>query len=388
MSATIDIVKEVSTVAPTAVTLDELLQDIRTRRREFEAQGRIPQDIVDRFKAVGVYRALVAKRFGGDEKSPAEFCRLVEQIAQADGSAGWVASFGIGAVYLAALPVETLSKLYANGPDVVFAGGIFPPQPATLVEGGLKVNGRWSWASGSACAEVVGAGILPQNGDKVGLPRMAVMPREKVRIEANWDVMGLKATGSNDLVIKDVVVPEEWTFVRGGASSLDTPLYRYPSLSLATQVLTVVGLGVARAAIDEVLDMANGRVSVTGAPNMGDRVYVQLEIAKIEAELRAARSWFYEAINDAWQELQGGSKPTDHHISMLRLSSTHASRVAADVTRRAQMVTGMSGVYETSPLAQQVRDAQMITQHAFMGEITYQNAGAMLFGLKPLPGYL
>ena len=73
---------------------------------------------------------------------------------------------------------------------------------------------------------------------------------------------------------------------------------------------------------------------------------------------------------------------------MLRLSSTHASRVAADVTRRAQMVTGMSGVYETSPLAQQVRDAQMITQHAFMGEITYQNAGAMLFGLKPLPGYL
>ncbi len=388
MSATMDIVKEESTVAPSAVVMDELLQDIRARRREFEAQGRIPQDVVNRFKTVGVYRALVAKRFGGDEKSPGEFCRLVEQIAQADGSAGWVASFGIGAVYLAALPVETLSKLYANGPDVVFAGGIFPPQPAAMVEGGLKVNGRWSWASGSACAEVVGAGILPKNGDKVGLPRMAVMPREKVRIEVNWDVMGLKATGSNDLVIEDVVVPEEWTFVRGGAASLDTPLYRYPSLSLATQVLTVVGLGVARAAIDEVLDMASGRVSVTGAPNLGDRIYVQLEIAKIEAELRAARSWFYEAIDDVWQVLVSGGKPSDHQISMLRLSSTHASRVSADVTRRAQMVTGMSGVYETSPLAQQVRDTQMITQHAFMGEITYQNAGAMLFGLKPLPGYL
>ena len=388
MSATMDIVKEESTVAPSAVVMDELLQDIRARRREFEAQGRIPQDVVDRFKTVGVYRALVAKRFGGDEKSPAEFCRLVEQIAQADGSAGWVASFGIGAVYLAALPVETLAKLYANGPDVVFAGGIFPPQPAALVEGGLKVSGRWSFASGSACAEVVGAGILPRNGDKVGLPRMAVMPRAKVRIEGNWDVMGLKATGSNDLVIEDVVVPEEWTFVRGGAASLDTPLYRYPSLSLATQVLTVVGLGVARAAIDEVINMASGRVSVTGAPNLGDRVYVQLEIAKIEAELRAARSWFYEAIDDAWQVLLGGGKPTEQQISMLRLSSTHASRVAADVTRRAQMLTGMSGVYETSPLAQQVRDTQMITQHAFMGEITYQNAGAMLFGLKPLPGYL
>jgi alkylation response protein AidB-like acyl-CoA dehydrogenase len=366
----------------------ELLRDIRARRREFEAQKFISHDVIARFKEVGVYRALVAKRFGGDEKSPAEFCRLVETISQADGSAGWVASFGIGGVYLAALPVETLARLYADGPDVVFAGGIFPPQPAQQVDGGLKVKGRWSFASGCMGAEVIGVGILPKNGDTVGLPRMAVMPRTKARIEPNWDVMGLQATGSNDLVVDDVVVPEEWTFVRGGASSLDTPLYRYPTLAFATQVLTVVGLGVARAAIDEVLGMAAGRVSVTGAPNLGDRIYVQLEIARIEAELRAARAWFYEAIDEVWQVLLAGGTPADQQVSMLRLSSTHASRVAADVARRAQMLTGMTGVYESSPLAAQVRDTQMITQHAFMGDITYQNAGAMLFGLKPLPGYL
>jgi alkylation response protein AidB-like acyl-CoA dehydrogenase len=368
--------------------MDELLRDIRARRKEFEAQKFISQDIIARFKAVGVYRALVAKRFGGEEKSPAEFCRLVETISQADGSAGWVASFGIGGVYLAALPVETLARLYADGPDVVFAGGIFPPQPAQQVDGGLKVKGRWSFASGCMGAEVIGVGILPKSGDSVGLPRMAVMPRAKARIEPNWDVMGLQATGSNDLVVDDVVVPEEWTFVRGGASSLDNPLYRYPTLAFATQVLTVVGLGVARAAIDEVLGMAAGRVSVTGAPNLGDRIYVQLEIAKIEAELRAARAWFYEAIDEVWQVLTAGGTPAEQQVSMLRLSSTHASRVAADVARRAQMLTGMTGVYESSPLAAQVRDAQMITQHAFMGDITYQNAGAMLFGLKPLPGYL
>ncbi len=388
MSAIISAAEQVD-ASGSSCAMDELLRDIRGRRRHFEAQGYIPQDVVDRFKAIGVYRALVAKRFGGDEKSPAEFCRLIETIAQADGSAGWVASFGVGAIYLAALPVATLDKLYANGPDVVFAGGIFPPQPAPKTEGGLKVSGRWSFASGSACADVVGAGILPKTGDTVGLPRMAVMPREQVRIEPNWDVMGLKATGSNDLVVEDVVVPEEWTFVRGGAPSLDSPLYRYPSLSFATQVLTVVNLGIARAAIDEVINMATGgRVSITGAPGLGDRVYVQLELAKIEAELRAARAFFYEAIDDAWQVLLSGGKPTDHQISMLRLSSTHASRAGAEVARRAQMLTGMTGVYETSRLAQQVRDAQMVTQHAFMGDVTYQNAGAMLVGLKPLPGYL
>jgi indole-3-acetate monooxygenase len=388
MSATIDTANQ-SEVVQSASAMRELLRDIRTQRRAFEDQGYIPQDIVDRFKAIGVYRALVARRFGGDEKSPAEFCRLIETISQADGSAGWVASFGVGAIYLAALPVATLINLYANGPDLVFAGGIYPPQPAPHVEGGIKVNGRWSFASGSACADVVGVGILPKSGDTVGLPRMAVMQREKARVEFNWDVMGLKATGSNDLIVEDVVVPEEWTFVRGGAPSIDSPLYRYPSLSFATQVLTVVNLGIARAAIDEVINMAAaGRVSVTGAPGLGDRVYVQLEIAKIEAELRAARAFFYEAIDEVWEMLVRGDAPTAQQISMLRLSSTHASRAGADVTRRAQMITGMTGVTEKSPLAQQVRDAQMITQHAFMGDITYQNAGAMLFGLKPLPGYL
>lgn len=374
--------------ANAAAGLDDLLQDIRKRRKEFEAQRFISPDIIQGFKKAGVYRALVARRFGGDEKSPAEFCRLIERISQADGSAGWVASFGIGGIYLAALPLATLEKLYANGPDVVFAGGIFPPQPAERVDGGFKVNGRWNWGSGSMGAEVVGAGILPKNADGSGLPRMAVMPREKVQIAPNWDVMGLLGTGSHDIVVKDVVVPEEWTFVRGGPASLDTPLYRYPTLSFAAQVLTVVGLGIARAAIDEVLGMAAGRASVTGAPNLGERVYVQLEIAKIEAELRAARAWFFEAIDEVWQVLVAGGKPSDHQVSMLRLSTTHASRVGADVARRAQMLSGGTGVYESSPLAAQVRDAQMITQHAFMGDITYQNAGAMLFGHKPLPGYL
>lgn len=368
--------------------LGELLREIRQRRQEFEAQQFVSQDIIGRFKKLGVYRALVARRFGGDERSPADFCRLVEAISAADGSAGWVSSFGVGAVYLAALPVETLAKLYAETPDRVFAGGIFPPQPAALVDGGFKVRGRWSWSSGCMGADVVGVGILPKDGDAPGLPRMAVMSRERARIERNWDVVGLLGTGSHDLVVEDVVVPESWTFVRGGKPSLDTPLYRYPTLALAAQVLSVVGLGIARAAIDEVLAMAAGRTSVTGAPNLGERVYVQLEIAKIEAELRAARSWFYEAIDEVWAVLQAGGTPNDHQVSMLRLSATHATRVGADVARRAQMVTGMTGVYENSPLAAQVRDAQMVTQHAFMGDITYQNAGAMRFGLKPLPGYL
>ncbi|MGP0173446.1 acyl-CoA dehydrogenase family protein [Pseudomonas sp. NCHU5208] len=367
-----------------------LLADIRerARREEFDQQRYISHDVIERFKELGVYRALVPTRFGGEQRSPMEFCEMVEDISAADGSAGWVASFGMNPVYLAALPLETLKQIYATGPDVVFAGGIFPPQPAEFVDGGLKVNGRWKFSSGCMGASLIGVGISPKNGETLGLPRLAVMPREKVKIEETWDVVGLIGTGSHDVVIEGVVVPEEWTFVRGGPANLDEPLFRYPSLSFATQVLSVVGLGVARAALDYLADMASGRFSVTGAPALADRPLAQMQMAKAEAELRAARAWFYEAMENAWASVLAGDAVSVEQTNLLRLSSTHATRVAAEVARTAQMLSGMTGVYRQSPLARFVNDAQVVTQHAFMGDMTYQNAGAIFFGGKPTPGYL
>jgi alkylation response protein AidB-like acyl-CoA dehydrogenase len=378
--------------APVAdgVSFDALLADIRTRARagEFDRQRFISHDIIDAFKAHGIYRALVPKRFGGEECSPAEFCQLIERISHADGSAGWVASFGMSPVYLAALPLETIAKVYANGPDVVFAGGIFPPQAADLVPGGFKVKGRWKYSSGSMGAELVGVGIAPRNGDKFDLPRLAVMPATCARIDPTWDTVGLAGTGSHDLVVDDVVVAEEWTFVRGGPANLSEPFFRYPSLSFATQVLSVVGLGIARAALDELRGMASGRISVTGAPALADRPLAQVEIAKAEAALLSARAFFYESIDAAWQHVLAGDAVPAQATNLLRLSSTHASRVSADVARTAQMLSGMSGVYNDSPLARCVNDANVVTQHAFMGDVTYQNAGAIFFGKQPLPGYL
>ncbi|MFP6847750.1 MAG: acyl-CoA dehydrogenase family protein [Pseudomonas sp.] len=379
---------------PAAITDNQafaaLLVDIKKRARtgEFDRLGYIAEDVINAFKALGVYRALVPRRFGGDERSPGEFCAMVEEISRADGSAGWVASFGMSPVYLASLPLETIKKVYANGPDVVFAGGIFPPQPAEAVPGGFKVNGRWKYSSGCMGASLVGVGIAPKTGDKLDLPRLAVMPQSKARIEQTWDTVGLLGTGSHDLVVEDVVVPEEWTFVRGGAANLDEPFFRYPSLSFATQVLSVVGLGVARAALDELRDMAAGRISVTGAPALADRPLAQVEIAKAEAALRAARAFFFDSIEDAWQVVLAGDPLPAETTNLLRLSSTHATRVAAEVARTVQMLSGMTGVYNSSPLARCVNDAQVVTQHAFMGDITYQNAGAIFFGKQPLPGYL
>lgn len=369
-----------------AAQFDSLLADIRARRKEFEQQKHISQDIIERFKSIGVYRALVPKRYGGDEKSPIDFLLMVEEIAAADGSAGWVASFGMNPAYLAALPPQTVEKVWANGPDVVFAGGIFPPQPAEKVDGGFRVNGRWQFGSGCMGASVCGVGIMPDDGQS--LPRMAVIPREKLTIEPAWDVIGLIGTGSHDLVVENVVVPEEWTFTRGGAPTVDAPFFRYPSLAFAAQVLSVVTLGLAREALDVIQSTASARTSVTGAPNIGDRPYVQIEVAKAEAKVRSSRAFFYEASEDAWAAILAGGRPTPHQTSMIRLAATNLTHECAEAVRIAYQLSGMTSTYNDHPLSQLFRDAAMCTQHAFMGAITYQNAGAMFFGKQPLPGYL
>jgi len=378
--------RETETAAVADDSLPGLLADIRARRSEFIATQRIPADITERFKRIGVYRAMVAKKFGGEERTPVEFCRLIETISQADGAAGWVASFGSAACYLAALPEPTLRKIYANGPDVIFAGGLFPLQPAKRTPDGFLVNGVWKFGSGAHGASLIGAGITVEGDSTGGLPRVVVMPADKVTIRPNWDVIGLQGSGSHDIVIKDVVVAEEWTLIRGGAATVDAPIYRYPSLAFAAQVLAVVGLGVARTALDDVIEMAGGRASITGAPLMAERGYVQLEVARAEALLRSARAFFYEATDALWSEvLAGAIRPAT--VSLMRLAASNAAQSGAEVARLACSLAGTASIYSGNSLARAMCDSLVVSQHAFLGEGTLQSAGRILLGLQAQPGF-
>lgn len=371
--------------------VDILCQEIRERAvtGEFDDQAYISQDIIEKLKKIGVYRALVPKRFGGMEVSPSEFCQLIEKLSMADGSVGWVASFGMSPAYLGSLPEETLNILYKNSPDIVFAGGIFPPQPAEITDEGVVVKGRWKFSSGCMGADIVGVGISPRKDNEAqGLPRMAVMPAKKVKVDMTWDTVGLKGTGSHDLVVDNVLVTKAWTFVRGEPSKLPEPFFKYPSLSLATQVLTVVGIGVAAAALEEFKLLAPGKSSITGGAEIANRPVTQYEFAQSEAEFKAARTWFYQAMDIVWQEILAGNQPTEQQISDMRLSCTHAARVAARVARKMQMLAGMTAIYSNNIFSRFVNDTNVVTQHAFMGDATLLNAGSISFGLKPTPGYL
>ncbi|MCP1246649.1 flavin-dependent monooxygenase [Acetobacter cerevisiae] len=365
--------------------LEEALAIIRKNALEYRVMRRIPQDIVDRFRKLGVYRALVLKQFGGLEVSPAEFLELIEAIAEADASCGWVASFGVSATYLAALPLDTLRKLYGDGPDVVFAGAIFPPQKVQQGDGGFVVSGRWPYASGCTGASVIGVGIAV-DGEGGGLPRTAVMPASAVTIDETWNTLGLSATGSHDVVVENVFVSEDWTFTRGGKPTIENPLYEYPSLGFAAQVLSVVGLGCARRALNEVRVMGERR-SITGAPALGDRPYVQMLVGEAEAELNAARAFFYDVTRKVWALLCAGETPTEADANAVRLAATHAAQASFSVAQKCFSIGGIAAVQVDHILGRCLQDCAVVAQHAFMAPGNYEAAGKVGLGRGGRPGY-
>jgi indole-3-acetate monooxygenase len=376
-----------SATAPERLTIEAVCEHIAARRDEFARLSHVPKDVVALFKAAGIFRAGTPRKFGGDACPPSSFLRMIERIAEADGSAAWVASFGSANIYLAALPAATQAKLYATGPDQAFAGGLFPVQPAAVEPGGYRVNGRWKFASGCKGADWLGVGIggVVSQGNK---PRTAVLRPADVEIVENWDVVGMEGTGSHDLVVRDAFVPEEWTFVRGGQPTVDEPLYRYPTIAYAGQVLAVVNLGIARAALTIVDHMSGGRKTNTGAPQLSDRAYFRIQLSKAEAKLRSVHAFFYETTDAVWEKILKGDDVTAADVSMLRLAATEAAYVGADVVQTAYRIAGIAAIYKANRLQQLMRDAMVVTQHAFLGEGVYDGAGSVLVGGTPFPGYI
>ncbi len=369
-----------------AATLPEVLEDIRTRRAEFEKLAHVPRDMVAKLQQIGCYRAFVPERFGGDALPPAQFLRLIEAISTADASTGWVASFGVSSTYLAALPPETFAAIYGTDPNTVFAGAMFPPQKAVREGDKLRVSGRWPYGSGSMGASLIGVGIKIE-GESTPLPRSAILPADQVTIDQTWDTIGLRATGSHDIVVEDKLVDIDWTFIRGGKPNLDDPIFRFPAMALAAAVLSVVALGAAREALDWLRTDAAQRASITGAPNPGARPYIQSDYAKADAKLGGARAHFYDMFEKGWDEMLTEGEVSPETRVALRLASTQAAHEGAEAARMAFTMGGSGAMLAGHTLGRCMVDAACVAQHAFMNTGTWTAAGAAMFGEQTPPGY-
>ncbi len=137
----------------------------------------------------------------------------------------------------------------------------------------------------------------------------------------------------------------------------------------------------------EIKRTAIAKNSITGSPSIADRPGFQISLAQMEAQLNAARAWFYEMTEAIWNRCLAGDEVPQEQVAMLRIACTHIAKVGADVARRAFELSGTTGIFNQHPLSRLMLDAIVVGQHAFMNDSTWQSGGGMLVGKSPPPGY-
>ena len=359
-----------------------ILPRIRAAADEIEAGRRIPLPLVHALADAGVFRACVPRALGGLETHPSVFVTVLETIAAADGSAGWCAMIGAtSGVVSAYLPDAVAREIYGTDPRTV-TGGVFAPRGTAVPEGdGYRVSGRWPFASGSEhCAWLMGGCVV--RGGGAPQARMMLFPATDARILDTWNVAGLRGTGSHDMTVEDVFVPAD----RSVSIVTDRPrvagaLYAFPVFGLLAIGIAAVALGIARAAIDELVRLAREKAPYGSKRTLAERGVVQADVAQAEALVRAGRAFLYEAIERAWTaaELEGTIATADRVA--LRLAATHATIGAAKATDLVYNAGGGTSIYAASPLQRCFRDVHVATQHAMVGGSTLELAGRILLGL-------
>jgi alkylation response protein AidB-like acyl-CoA dehydrogenase len=314
----------------------------------------------------------------------------IEALAAADGSTGWCAMVGLGNNVVAGYMPEEGAREVFGDPTLPVAGIAAPSGAAVRVDGGVRVSGRWAFASGIDNCRWAWAGCLVMED---GAPRLtergpemihACMPVADVAVHDTWHVSGLCGTGSQDFSATDVFVPERRVFLLLDPSEhRSEPLYRMPPLGLFVYQLASVGLGIARAALDEVEELAQSKPPTLYQEPMAMRAAAQVEVARAEAALGAARSFLRGSVDDIWQAVRGGGAPTDRQVALARAACTQAVETAAAVTRTASALGGGSAIYTASRLQRHMRDAEAITHHFTVAPFTWEQAGRVLLGRDP-----
>jgi hypothetical protein len=330
---------------------------------------------------------------GGSEPGFSELIETWIEMARQDGSLGWIgiANFPSACFAAAYLPDEGFREVFTdNDNHVTMAGQFFPNGVGEKVEGGYQVTGAWQFGSGTGHSEYICAGFLPmENGEMVmaddgvmPLMTVAVVPAAEVELKDGWHVQGLKGTGSYDYALTDVFVPDSRTYSlfsrspnRGGTS------YKFGVMPLTAGGHAAWALGVARSAIDDVVALAKEKTRMGEENSIAHKLTFQRDLAHHEGMWRAAHRLVLDTFNDVERRIDAGEELTPEMRADMRIASTYATEAGREIVQFAHLAAGTSAIREGSRLERAFRDMYTGTQHAFISEKTYTEAGKLMLGL-------
>lgn len=332
----------------------------------------------------------VPKSYGGLDIDVPASMEIIETLATADGSAGWVVMIGSETpMLLALLERAHFDRLYANGPDLIIAGAFAPRGEAEVMDRAYRVKGRWAFASGCQHSQwlfgncVVTKNGRPRPGASPGAPEVRAMmfPPGKAQILDTWSVNGLRGTGSHDIAVENLVVPDDDSFdIFLGRSSIPGPTMAEPLLYAALHI-GAVAIGIAQRAVSEIVALANtNKRRLYASSSLADSPLFQYRVGNADTSLRAARELLRNQAQAVWIRALAGQPVSPPDRSLVMGAVTWAAHTSAALVDSCYKAGGGTSPYDGSPLQRCMRDIQTLTQHAAVAESWLSSAGASLLG--------
>ncbi len=370
----------------------EWIPALRERSVEIDRLRQLPQDLAEAFAADGFYRTLVPPALGGMGLSPTAVAQISETLAMGNASAAWCTFIGATSqIMFAALKPCQLAEMLEN-PDVITAGVFASSGHATGAPGpdgsdGYDVSGSWAWASGSHNAAWISGGvqIYSDGSDDASRPTegRAFFRPDEIVIHDDWHTSGLRGSGSSTFEADDIWLPApRIAFERDILKSpyAAEPLYRLPLFGLLALPIGAIALGMARACIDEVIEVGKAKVPQGSRRTLGQRPALHSAVAVADTEVRAARMLLYTTIDAAWDRAQHGL--ADLAIRRdLRTATVHAMQTSLRVIQSMNSAVGGTAIFEASPLQRHLRDAQTASAHFMVAMPVMEVAGRTFFDL-------
>lgn len=344
---------------------------------EAERQRRLPAATVEALVGAGLMRMGVPAAYGGPEADPLTMLRVIERVAHADGAAGWCTMIASTTSTQALfLPPAWAKEVYGD-PNVV-TGGVFAPNGVGVVaDDTITVTGRWPWGSGTQhCQWILGGTVCDDDAF-----RLCWFGAADVEFHDTWYTSGLRGTGSLDFSVDGVTVPIEHTIQPLlTRPTIDTALAGFPNFTLLAAAVAAVSLGIGRRALDELVALAQGKRPLFSARTLAQSPFSQIELARAEAVLRAARAFLHDEVAGAWDTAVAGDRVDVPARIGIRLAAVEAARRGAEAADIAFTLAGGSSVYSTNVLQRCQRDAHIPTQHLQVAPKLYETLGRGLFG--------
>lgn len=367
--------------------VEELLPLIEAEAEAAERQYHQSDRIVAALRKSGIYMMLLPKALGGGELPFIEAMEIIARLSWADGSAGWCSMVaGVMAASAGAYLSERGARdIYGNGPDATIAGNGVPRGYARRVPGGYMIRGHWAYGSGIYHAEWVHSGCFLMDGDKPvmkadGAPEIVLMhhPKSTIVLKDNWDVLGLRGTGSFDYVLTEpeLFVPDHMTYPfdgpplqRGGAQ------YGIGLVGFTSWGHTSWALGVGRRALDELARLARERGDAFG--KMTESPTFKKSFADAEAKFRAASAFVYQSWADLSDTVAHDGAATLEQVALIRLAMRHLHDTLSEVTTFAHRAARGASL-RSGKLQRCYRDAHAGTQHLLLADEIVMECGRVL----------